>query len=357
VFLSGGYDSSLLAAILQKNNTSKINTFTIGFKDKEFNEANHAKNVAKYLGTNHNEYYCTTKEAEEIIPLLPFFYDEPFGDSSAIPTILVSRFARKQVTVALSADGGDEIFAGYERYDQLTTINKLQTKLPYFLRKAGAKLLLSLPGITMRHRKMAALLTENNILATSDLISEHFFRDDLHKLISKKSLHNEPLNDFALVIPDLAMINSLLAADYKTYLPDDILTKVDRATMSVGLEGREPFLDHRIIEWAAQLPVNLKYNNGNKKYLLKQLAHKYLPVDIMNRPKMGFGIPFGNWLKGNLKPLLLETVSEENLAKQNVLNKKHVLDLLDKYLTGNSTDDWQVWLIFIFMLWWKEWMK
>ncbi len=357
VFLSGGYDSSLLAAILQKNNTSKINTFTIGFKDEEFNEANHAKSVAKHLGTNHNEYYCTTKEAEEIIPLLPFFYDEPFGDSSAIPTILVSRFARKQVTVALSADGGDEIFAGYERYDQLTTINKLQTKVPNFVRKAGAKLLLSLPGITMKHRKMAALLTENNILVTSDLISEHFFKDDLHKLILKKSLHNEPLNNFALATPDLAMLNSLLIADYKTYLPDDILTKVDRATMSVGLEGREPFLDHRIIEWAAQLPVNLKYNNGNKKYLLKQLTHKYLPVDIMNRPKMGFGIPFGMWLKGNLKPLLLETVSEENLDKQNVLNKKYVLDLLDRYITGNSTDDWQVWLIFIFMLWWEEWMN
>ena len=357
VFLSGGYDSSLLAAILQKNNNKKINTFTIGFKDEEFNEAHHAKNVAKHLGTNHHEYYCTIKEAEEIIPLLPFFYDEPFGDSSAIPTMLVSRFAREQVTVALSADGGDEIFAGYERYDQLTTINKLQKKLPYFVRKGGAKLLLSLPGINMRHRKMAALLTEDNILVTSDLISEHFLRNDLDKLIKNKSLHNQPLNEFASIPPGLGMINSLLVADYKTYLPDDILTKVDRATMSIGLEGREPFLDHRIVEWAAQLPVHLKYKNGNKKYLLKQLTYKYLPVDIMNRPKMGFGIPFGNWLKGNLKPLLLETVSEENLSKQNVLNKKYALDLLDRYFAGKSTDDWQIWLIFIFMLWWKEWMS
>ena len=357
VFLSGGYDSSLLAAILQKNNTNKINTFTIGFKDEEFNEAHHAKKVATHLGTNHNEYYCTTKEAEEIIPFLPFFYDEPFGDSSAIPTVLVSRFAREQVTVALSADGGDEIFAGYERYDQLTTMNKLQKKLPYFVRKGGAKLLLSLPGISMRHRKIAALLTEDNILVTSDLISEHFLRNDLHKLITNKALHNQPLNEFASIPPGLAMINSLLVADYKTYLPDDILTKVDRATMSIGLEGREPFLDHRIIEWAAQLPVNLKYKNGNKKYLLKQLTHKYIPLNIMNRRKMGFGIPFGNWLKGNLKPLLLETVSEENLSKQDVLNKKYVLDLLDRYLSGKSTDDWQVWLIFIFMLWWKKWMN
>ncbi len=356
VFLSGGYDSSLLAAILQKNNTSKINTFTIGFNDEAFNEANHAKNIAKYLGTNHNQYYCTTNEAQEIIPSLPFFYDEPFGDSSAIPTMLLSRFAKEQVTVALSADGGDEIFAGYVRYDQLTSINKVQERLPYFVKKNAAKFLATMPGISMRQRKVAALLTQRELLATSDLLSTHFLATDLQQLLQTKSLLDTPLNDDNS-IPDYGFINTLLAADYKVYMPDDILTKVDRATMSVGLEGREPLLDHRIIEWAAQLPVNLKYKNGNKKYLIKQLTHKYLPVEMMKRPKMGFGIPFGNWLKGGLKPLLLETVNEESLSRQNVLNKKYVLTLMDEYLTGKIKDDWQVWLIFIFMLWWKEWMN
>jgi len=355
VFLSGGYDSSLLTAILQKNNTSKISTFTIGFKDEVFNEANHAKNVAKHLGTNHNEHYCTTKEAQEIIPSLPYFYDEPFGDSSAIPTILVSRFAREQVTVALSADGGDEIFAGYSRYDQLSRINKVQKKLPFLVKKGAAQIILSLPGISMRHQKIASLLTQKNLLTTSDLISTHFLTHDLQKLIQKYSLHDVPLNAVGS-IPDYGFINTLLAADYTTYMPDDILTKVDRATMSVGLEGREPFLDHRIVEWAAQLPVELKYNNGDKKYLIKKLTHKYLPVEMMNRPKMGFGIPFGNWLKGNLKPLLLETVNEKSLSSQNVLDKKYVTQLLDDYFAGKAKDDWQVWLIFIFMLWWKEWM-
>jgi asparagine synthase (glutamine-hydrolysing) len=355
VFLSGGYDSSLVTAILQKNTTNKIKTFTIGFQDEVFNEANHAKMVAQHLGTEHNEYYCTTKEAQEIIPSLPYLYDEPFGDSSAIPTILVSRFAREKVTVALSADGGDEIFAGYNRYDQLARIYKVQKKLPFFVRNTGTQLLLSLAGKSMRHQKIAALLTENSLLSTSDLVSMHFLTKDLQKLIKNQSLHDQPLNEVGS-IPDLGFINTLLASDYKIYMPDDILTKVDRATMSVGLEGREPFLDHRIIEWAAQLPVELKYKNGNKKYLLKQLTHKYLPVEIMNRPKMGFGIPFGNWLKGNLKPLLLETVNEESLARQNVLNKKYVLDLLDEYFAGKSKDDWQVWLIFMFMLWWNEWM-
>jgi len=270
--------------------------------------------------------------------------------------MLVSRFAKEQVTVALSADGGDEIFAGYRRYDQLVRINKVQNTFPSFLKRGSGKMILSLPGLSMRYQKMANLLTQKNLLATSDLISTHFLTNNLTQLIQNYSLHDTPLNDINS-IPNYGFINTLLAADYKTYMPDDILTKVDRATMSVGLEGREPFLDHRIIEWAAQLPVELKYNKGKKKYLIKKLTHKYLPVEMMDRPKMGFGIPFGSWLRGNLKPLLLETVNAESLSNQNVLNKKYVLDLVDDYLEGKMKDDWQIWLIFIFMLWWKEWMK
>ena len=356
VFLSGGYDSSLLTAILQKNSSNKIKTFTIGFEDAAFNEAEHAKNVAKHLGTEHNEYYCTTKEAQEIIPSLPFFYDEPFGDSSAIPTILVSRFARKQVTVALSADGGDELFAGYSRYDKLVKINTVQKLLPSFIKNTASNLILAAPGTNMKHRKIAALLKATNLLAISDLLSTNFLDDDLQKLLKKTSIiSGSSLNDINS-IPNLGIINTLLAADYKTYLADDILTKVDRATMSVGLEGREPFLDHRIIEWAAQLPVELKYNNGNKKYLVKQLTHQFLPENMMNRPKMGFGIPFGKWLKGDLKTLFMEVVNEEYLNKQNILNTDYVLKLKEEFLNGRNNNDWQMWLIFMFLLWWKEWM-
>ena len=356
VFLSGGYDSSLLTAILQKNSSNKIKTFTIGFEEKGYNEAEHAKNVAKHLGTDHNEYYCTTKEAQEIIPSLPYFYDEPFGDSSAIPTILVSRFARKHVTVALSADGGDELFAGYSRYDKITKINSIQKILPSFIKNSTSKLILATPGINMKHKKVAALLKATNLLATSDLLSTNFLDDDLQKLLKKTSIiSGSSLNDINS-IPNFGIINTLLAADYKTYLADDILTKVDRATMSVGLEGREPFLDHRIIEWAAQLPVELKYNKGNKKYLVKQLTHQFLPENMMNRPKMGFGIPFGKWLKGDLKTLFMEVVNEEYLNKQNILNTDYVLKLKEEFLNGRNDNDWQMWLIFMFLLWWKEWM-
>jgi asparagine synthase (glutamine-hydrolysing) len=356
VFLSGGYDSSLVTAILQTNSINKIKTFTIGFEDATFNEADHAKKVAQYLGTSHTEYYCTTKEAQEIIPSLPYYYDEPFGDSSAIPTMLVSRLAKKQVTVALSADGGDEIFAGYNRYDKLTLISKMQKKIPHFIRKGGADLLVSLPGINRRQKKMASLLTQKKLLATSDLLNTHFLKNDLEQLLKNNSFYNIALNDDDS-IPAYNFLNTLLSADYKVYLPDDILAKTDRATMSAGLEGREPLLDHRIIEWAAQLPLHLKYNNGDKKYLLKKLTHKYLPAEIMDRPKMGFGIPFGKWLKGDLKPLVLETLNEQNLSKQDVLNKIYVLKLTNEYYSGKEKEDWKVWLVFMFMLWWKEWME
>ena len=356
VFLSGGYDSSLLTAILQKNSSNKIKTFTIGFEEKVFNEAEYAKNVARHLGTDHNEYYCTIKEAQEIIPTLPHYYDEPFGDSSAIPTILVSRFARKQVTVALSADGGDELFAGYSRYDKITKINTVQKLLPSFIKNTASSLIQAASGINMKGKKIAALLKAKNILNTSDLLSENFLDEELKMLLKNNSISTFTALNETGSIPDFGAINTLLAADYKTYLADDILTKVDRATMSVGLEGREPFLDHRIIEWAAQLPIGLKYNKNNKKYLVKQLTHKFLPEYMMNRPKMGFGIPFGKWLKGDLKPLFMEVVSADNLSKQNVLNTKYVLKIRDEFLNGQTNNDWQMWLIFMFLLWWEKWM-
>lgn len=355
IFLSGGYDSALVAAILQKNSSGAIKTFTIGFKEDAYNEANYAKQLAKHLGTMHYEYDCTPKEAIELIPLIPYFYDEPFGDSSAIPTMLVSRFAKEQVTVALSADGGDELFAGYNRYDQLSCIHAVQQNLPHSLRKIAASVLLSLPGLSTKRKKIAGLLQTNDLLFASDLLSTHFVQGELGELLQFSPLSLTSLNEID-TIAGLGFINKLLAADYTTYLPGDILTKMDRASMSVGLEAREPLLDQKLVEWAAQLPISLKYKYGNKKYLLKQLTHKYLPKELMKRPKMGFGIPLEKWLKGDLKPLLLASVNEESLSKQNILNKKYVLQLMDDFFGGKVKEEKQVWLIFMFMLWWKQWM-
>ena len=357
VFLSGGYDSSLVAAILQKNSMHKVKTFTIGFKEDKYNEAVYAKTVANYLGTDHHEYYCSTKEAQEIIPTLPHFYDEPFGDSSALPTILVSKFARQQVTVALSADAGDEIFAGYSRYDQLVKIQKIKKFVPSFLGKASAKLLEQMPFFnTPRYHKIGEILSANGEVDISDSLSRHFTGRHVNELMNNDKDFRAHLIDLGNTPSESDFINKVLAADYKTYLADDILTKVDRATMSVGLEGREPFLDQRIVEWAAQLPSSLKYNNGQKKYLLKQLTHRYLPVNMMDRPKMGFGIPVNKWLRGELKPLVLEVINTKNLRKHNLLDDVAVIRLRDNYLKNSKSDTAQLWLILMFQMWWNEWM-
>ena len=357
VFLSGGYDSSLVTAILQKNSMNKIKTFTIGFKEDKYNEALYAKEVARYLGTDHNEYYCSIKEAQEIITTLPYYYDEPFGDSSAIPTMLVSRFARQQVTVALSADAGDEIFAGYGRYDQLLKIKKIKQYIPSFLANGSSKILQKLPANHSRYAKMGEILSSETDVDISDSLSRHFTYKQVNALLNNTEKFKDRLIDLYNIPLKSDFINTVLAADYKTYLEGDILTKVDRATMSVGLEGREPFLDQRIVEWAAQLPSSLKYNKGCKKYLLKKLTHRYLPVNMMNRPKMGFGIPINKWLKGDLKPLVLDIISRRNLQKHNLLNEDVVIKFRDSYLENSTNDSSKLWLILMFQLWWNQWME
>lgn len=356
VFLSGGYDSSLVAAVLQKNSSNKIKTFTIGFKEEKYNEAHHAKKVADYLGTQHNEHYCTTKEAQEIIPTLPFYFDEPFGDSSAIPTILVSKFARQQVTVALSADAGDEIFAGYNRYDQLVQLKKIQHQLPGFLHKPAAGVLNSLAGKNARVKKIASVLSAGNDALLSDTLNRHFTDASLKKLL-KKNNSNIFLIDEKVMPQQNDFINKMLAADYKTYMVDDILTKVDRATMSVGLEGREPLLDHRIVEFAAQLPSSMKYNNGSKKHLLKKITHQYIPAHLMERPKMGFGLPVYEWFRGDLKHYLFQYICKEKMSRHGLFDEMYAEKIRDYYLAGKKGYETQVWFLLVFQLWWEKWMN
>jgi len=364
VFLSGGYDSSIVAAILQKNNQQKIKTFTIGFHEEKYNEAPHAKKVAEYIGTDHNEYYCTTKEAQEIFPSLADIYDEPFGDSSGIPTTLVSRFARKKVTVALSADGGDEIFAGYNRYPQLNNLNNLVSKTPGILRTTVANILPVVPfkNIPFLKRKAAAFAKMEEILISKDLnpvsdtLSKHYTHKELHKLLSAYHPNISLYNDVGKINNQNDFINTLLALDYKTYMVDDLLVKVDRATMSVGLEGREPLLDQRIIEYVAQLPSYLKYKKGTKKYLLKKIAHKYIPKHLLDRPKAGFGLPVHEWLKTDLKEFLFHYINEEQLSKHNYINIKNAIQLRDDFLSGKNNSETQIWLLLMFQMWWNRWM-
>ena len=321
VFLSGGYDSSLVSAILQHNNPTKIKTFTIGFHEKKYNEAIYAKDIAAHLGTDHHEYYCTTREAQDIFPSLADLYDEPFGDSSAIPTTLVSKFARSHVKVALSADGGDEIFAGYNRYSQLNNINNAFNKTPSFLRSTAGSIISVVPFSQLpffknkahKFTKLAEVLVDKDLREVSSTLSKHFTNRDLSKLLVNFKPSNDLYKQIGKINNENDWLNTLLALDYKTYMVDDILVKVDRATMSVGLEGREPLLDHRIIEFVSQLPSNLKYRNGIKKYLLKKITHKYIPVKLLDRPKTGFGLPVYEWFKNDLRDYLFYYINENVL--------------------------------------------
>ncbi len=369
VFLSGGYDSSIVTAILQSQRKEKLNTFTIGFYEKGFDEAPYAKQVAKYLGTNHKEYYCTQKDALEIIPKLADMYDEPFGDNSVIPTALVSQLARKDVTVSLSADGGDEIFAGYEKYEKALQYYQRIIGIPKPVRKVLSLLLDNINiklvpfqdkigNFETKFEKIKNLLSANNSAVIMQYLSQPYTGEEIKKVLlahTKEQKNN--FDNYKFLNNKNDAINQMLAIDYQTYMVDDILTKVDRATMSVSLEGREPLLDHRIIEFTAQLPSYIKYRKGDKKWILKQITYKYLPKEIMDRPKMGFDAPLMEWFKDELKEYFLKYLSEDRLIKEGLFNAEEVVRQRDKYLNGDKENIQRLWFILIFEMWYERWME
>lgn len=361
VFLSGGYDSSLVTAMLQKNRRDKLKTFTIGFADGT-DEIPFAKEIAKQIGTDHTDYYCTPKEAQDIIATLPFYYDEPFADSSAIPTILVSKIARKNVAVALSADGGDEIFAGYTYYNTYLNNIKTLSKLPKFLFKISGKILSFASFFIANHSLKSKFIAISDILQSDknklaqNLQKNYFSIEKSHtnKLLNLKRKDQKLIfdNDFSKCNDNLS---AALAIDYSFYLQNDILTKVDRATMSVALEGREPFLDHRIIEYVAQLPSDFKIKDTQKR-ILKDILYRYIPKSLMDRPKTGFSLPIDSWLKKDLAFLLDENLNEHSLSEVGIFNIEYVNRLridFDKNKLNNSTI---IWKLLQFQLWYKKWM-
>ena len=357
VFLSGGYDSTAVAALLQKTSTQKIKTFTIGFDDEKFNEAHHAKNVADYLGTEHYEYTCTYKDALDIVDKLPDIYDEPFGDTSAIPTTLVSRMAREQVTVALSADGGDEIFAGYPKYFNAAERMQLLNKIPSFLGGVIPLYLHSNVSTQNKWSKLKDYYAATDDVKRFDIISQATTFYETQLLFNKDIINlSTPFNEGAKLNDENDLLSKFQAIEYKTYMVDDILQKVDRATMSVSLEGREPFLDQRIIEFVAKLPSDYKYKGGIGKYLLKEIVHGYVPKEMMERPKMGFGVPLESWLKKELKPLFLDVLNEKHLIEQGIFNVAHVIKMRDKYLNDEPVEFQRLSFLFLFQLWYKKWM-
>jgi asparagine synthase (glutamine-hydrolysing) len=368
VFLSGGYDSSCLVALLQKNKSQKLKTFTIGFEDPKLNEAQHAKEIAAFLGTDHHEYYCSDQDALNVIPDLPFYFDEPFADSSSIPTILVSKMARETVTVALSADAGDEIFGGYDRYEWMLKYYKKMNAIPAIARKSGSALLRAFPLDRLpvfrhnhifkkKYEKLSTILRDPSPLNIYMGMTEDFSGKERERLFINKSetvfsAHHkeELLNGY------FDPLSYAMAKDYQTYMVDDILQKVDRASMSVSLEGREPFLDQHIIEWVGKLPVEYKIYNGQRKYLLRSIVHKYVPEKLLDRPKKGFSVPVKFWLQGVLKPMVDQYLDPAFIVKQNIFNPDYVVQIKRSYYEAHQESDYKIWFLLMFQMWYAKWV-
>lgn len=365
VFLSGGYDSSLVTAMVQKESSQKIKTFTIGFEEEKFNEAIYARQVADHLGTEHYEYFCSQKEALNLVEELPEIWDEPFADSSAIPTYLVSKLARNQVVVSLSADGGDELFGGYEKYQSAAKYRHLSQKYPIkgFVGKVMEPIRDMVATQVLSESK---LYVYDNFLKTKDAkdpityleaYQKFFFDGELKSLSDKLKPTSLFLGDDQRLKEIKNPLDQMMAYDYATYQTDDILTKVDRATMANSLEGREPLLDYRLIDYVGKIPSGMKLKGGVKKYLLKEITHRYLPKSIMDRPKMGFSIPLSTWLKNDLKYLTDDLLNESFISNQGIFDWKQIRRLVETFeKRGDINYANRIWNLLIFQLWYQKWM-
>ena len=371
-FLSGGIDSSTIVALMQSQNDRPVNTFTIGFSEKEFNEAVHANKVAKHLNTKHTELYISPQEARDVIPKLSEMYDEPFADSSQIPTHLLSVLAREYVTVALSGDGGDELFSGYNRYIFSKKFWNSSRYIPNLIKRKTAKLAagVSYDNVEGFYEKIEPFLPRNLRISMPGekyqkmawaLKSSSSAREVYNSIISIIKAPSELLisgeeystlhNDKTVWRKFDEMVLAMTFLDLMTYHPDDILQKLDRAAMAVSLETRVPFLDHEMIEFVMRLPMDFKLNNKGTKHILKKVLYKYVPREIMERPKMGFTVPLGDWLKGPLKDWIEELIDSSKLEKEGYFKPKPVMIMWDEHLTGKRNWGHQLWNLAMFQNW------
>lgn len=365
VFLSGGYDSSSVAALLQASSSSRIKTFTIGYREPAFDESREAAAIARHLGTDHHEWIIGPDDAANVLEQLPDIYDEPFADNSAVPTILVSRMAAKEVKVALSADGGDELFAGYHKFRQSM---RYTTGMPVLMQTALSKVMdwinpETIPyfnktyNFASRYEKMKMIWAAHRPQAAMKYISQYITEREAQTYLNVPAgryLTEFDANGSLNNVND--PLNRLLAIDYKTFLSDNNLVKVDRASMSVSMEGREPMLDHHLLEWLARVPASMKIKDGVSKYLLKQIVHQYLPPALMERPKRPFIAPLQHWFRDELKEQLQYYLSPERLARSAYLNTTAVQPLLRRYLAGEKVSHQKLWNMLVFQLWFNRWI-
>jgi asparagine synthase (glutamine-hydrolysing) len=369
-FLSGGVDSSMIVAMMQRLSSHPVRTFTIGFGDASFDEAPFARQVAAHLRTDHTEVYVNGADALAVVPQLPQMYDEPFADSSQIPTFLVSRMARSQVTVSLSGDGGDELFYGYERYIRGARLTRGARRMPRFLRQGIAMALRAAAPSTLdaamryvepliplhlrftrpgeRLHKIAAVIAEKDPRALY-LALLSLWRDALPVTAASNAL--APHDELALADTDLPLEPWMMLVDQGTYLPDDILVKVDRASMAVGLEARVPLLDHDLVAYAWSIPQALKERDGRGKYLLRELLCRFVPRELVERPKRGFAIPLGDWLRGPLRGWAAALLDEARLRREGLLDPKPIVARWNDHLLGRRHVQDELWGVLCFQAW------
>ncbi|MCM1125432.1 MAG: asparagine synthase (glutamine-hydrolyzing) [Lachnospiraceae bacterium] len=360
-FLSGGYDSSLMTAIAQENSSEPVKTFSIGFQEENYNEAKYARKVAEYLGTDHTEQYITEKEMFDLVESIPLYYDEPFADSSEIPTMLVSELARRKVTVALSGDGGDEFFCGYNIYE-----NVKQAQMLDILGQltCGA---CSLPGI--KQLKLAErlpfkvrVIAGNRNKESKTQFGASSYVDWSTSMVRGDGMPCHYLTESSYGVKDWQVRRMLL--DMDTYLPGDILCKVDRASMKYSLEARCPILDKDVMEYSFRISHDCKYYKGIKKRILKDIAYDYLPKELLDRPKVGFGVPLDKWMRGPLKEKFMDMCSRDYLRKQGIFEADFTADMMEKYMqTGDggpatgANYSKIAWSLFVFQQWYHHYME
>lgn len=370
-FLSGGIDSSLVAALMQNVSSQTVKTFTIGFDDKGYNEAEHAKAVANHLKTDHTELYVSPEDARDIIPSLPNIYCEPFADSSQIPTYLVSRLASRSLKVCLSGDGADELFGGYNRYLMAKDVWSFLARFPSPIRKALSSIFKSVPPgcwdqafafaapiipdqyrlrmIGEKIHKLASVMGEASQASFYRNLTSHW--KDPESLVLNS---NEPptlISDISSWSKEDEFQLNMMIMDSQTYLPDDIFVKVDRAAMSNSLETRAPFADRRLIECALDLPMNYKIRGIEGKWILRQVLFRYVPRSLVERPKMGFGIPLGDWLRGPLRDWAESLLNEQRLSSEGFFNPELVSKVWKQHLSGKQNNQHLLWNILMFQAW------
>jgi len=366
-FLSGGVDSSLVVALMQAQSEQPVKSFSIGFNEQGYNEAQYAKEVANYLGTDHTELYVSSEDTMNVIPKLPELYCEPFSDSSQIPTFLVSQLAREHVTVSLSGDGGDELFCGYNRYQMASSLWGKIALLPMPIRSLLANAITTIsqqswdqlarfiPGagrynlIGDKLHKGAATLNSRTVHELYLHLVSHFNAPE-----SVVMGGHEPLTHLTGNAPDLSGLSDvqrMMALDLMTYLPGDILEKVDRAAMGVSLETRVPLLDHRVVEFAWRLPQSIKLRGGQTKWPLRQVLYRHVPQKLIDRPKMGFGVPIDAWLRGPLRDWAESLLDESRLRREGYFYVEPIRTKWEEHLSGRRNWQYHIWDILMFQSW------